>query len=209
MRATILVVLAGCGFEVAGSQPRDAAIGGDGRAIDAPTVLGDAPIDASIDTFISPDLVLEAEAADQLTMPQTHTWVTRTSVNGFSGTAYMELIGSNGSPCPNGTQVTIATCAAAMFYDVTVIQAGTYTFWIRMWADGSASDSVYATIDDMTAAAAQAVDVIEDQTWRWSKSAAVSTYTLTAGAHRLGIWHREGGARVDRLALMSGLNPPP
>jgi hypothetical protein len=209
VRVTSLLVLAGCGFQVAGSQARDAATGGEGAAIDAPTVLGDAPADAMIDAAAPLDLVIEAEAANQTTAPQSHAWAARVSVGGYSGASYMELVGGNGAVCPSVAQPTMLGCAAAMFYDVTVPSAATYTLWIRMWADGSASDSVYVTMDDMAGLLTQQVDVIEDQTWRWSASASSATFDLTAGPHRIGIWHREGGARVDKLGLTGGMTPPP
>ena len=209
VRATLLVGLVGCGFQVAGSQPRDAVAGGDGPAIDSPTVLSDTPIDMMVDAPMAVDLIIEAETANPITMPSTYTWTPRTATAGFSGASYMELLGGNGAACPSLAQPTLPGCAATMFYDVTVQQAATYTFWVRMWADTNFTDSVYVTVDDMAAATAQQVDVIEDASWRWSKSLATSTYTLAAGVHRLGIWHREAGVRVDKLALMTGANPPP
>jgi hypothetical protein len=210
VRAAFLILLTGCGFHVRGSAPSgdardapDSPIDAHDGSIDA---LADAPIDSPV---IAADVIIEAEAANMTTSPHEHSWVIRTNIAGHTGTGFMELTGGNGGVCPSGTFTTIATCSAAMFYDLTLPTGGSYTLWLRMWANTSSTDSVFVTVDDPVALSPQQVDVLEDSMWRWSKSAVVSVYTLAPGAHRIGIWHREGGARVDKLALMAGTNPPP
>ncbi len=68
---------------------------------------------------------------------------------------------------------------------------------------------MFVTIDDPTASTAETVDVMEDQTWRWTTSAGTSVYPLVAEPHQIGVLQREGGARVDKLALTISAMPPP
>ncbi|CAN5783183.1 hypothetical protein BH11MYX3_BH11MYX3_25880 [soil metagenome] len=197
-----MVMLTGCGFQVAASR-EDAAIEG---ANDAPgeSLSIDAPPDMM--TSVN-DLVIEAESATALTMPRVHGWAKAIDKPGFSGTAFMELQPNNGAACPGPGTDTIAQCSAAMIYNVIVPIGGSYTFHVRMWADSAANDSVYVTVDDPSSVTALEVDVVQDSTWHWTKSAAV--YNIAAGPHQLAILHREGGARVDKLAFTISAAPPP
>jgi hypothetical protein len=199
MRWAIPVLVAGCGFHTRASAG-DAA-GEGGSMIDAPVT--DAPM---IDSPPGPEVIVEAEAATQITKPGTLVWSTETTKPGFSGASYMALSG-NGQVCPATVTDTILACSAAMFYDVNVPTAGAHWFHIRMWADSGANDSAFVTVDDPTAASAVVVGVVGDSTWHWTKVAV--PYTAVPGPHRLGIWHREGGARVDRLAFTISAVPPP
>jgi hypothetical protein len=219
MRWAITVLVAGCGFHTAASagdaagegSPRIDAPSGDAPMIDAPMIdapMIDAPmIDAPmIDAPPGPEVIVEAEATSQITKPGTLMWSVETSKPGFSGASYMALSGS-GQVCPATMTDTILACSAAMFYDVNVPTAGPHTFHIRMWADSGSNDSAFVTVDDPTAVSAVVVGVVGDSTWHWTKVA--TPYTVVAGPHRLGIWHREGGARVDRLAFTISSAPPP
>lgn len=161
-------------------------------------------IDAPIDAVVTPPapIILEAEAYARVSAG-THTWTTKTDVPMFSGTGFVELLPHNGFPC-----VPTTTTCAEMQYDVMIPAAGTYYFHARMWApNGSTSDdSVFVGLDSTLDAVG--LDVVANASWQWGTNAA--TFEVTRpGAHVLRIVHREGGARVDRLAFLTSATPPP
>jgi len=180
MRSLALVLSTGCGFSIT-SQPAPDAV----------------PIDAAPRVWI-----FEAEAFTSRLMPGTHQWTEATALLGYSGTSYMLLAGGSGNACTSN----VSTCAS-MSYAISLEEGGIYHLHLRMWADGPGTDSVWVSLDDPTANAITAVDLAEDSTFKWTTSP--DTYTLPAGTHTLTIWHREGGAIVDRLALIMDPTPPP
>ena len=211
VRVTLLALVTGCGFRVAATAQDSAAPGDGPRDALGDTHSADAPVDQMTDGAPPTDLIIEAESTPLVTQPRTLRWVARTDVPGYVAASFMFLSGGNGSLCPDPTVTldTIAACATTMSYPVSITGLATYTLWLKMWADGSSNDSVYVTIDDALAVTAQIVDVNQDSNWHWTKSSGTSTYTLTPGPHTIIVWQREGGARVDRLALMTGTSPPP
>lgn len=205
VRAVLLLAVSGCGFEVTAARPDATQAPTDG----AHDALGDTPTaDAALDGPPALDIYIEAENFVLDTQPRTPSWVARTDVPAFSGVSFMFLSGGSGAVCPSNSTDTILACSAALYYDINVPAAGTYTLWLRMWADSTSVDSAYVTIDDPSAVSAQVVDDAEDSRWNWVKNPVAATYALAASTHRIGLWQREGGARVDRIALMASSDPP-
>lgn len=160
------------------------------------------PADAVPD---APEMVwiLEAESFTSRLMPAVHQWTAATTFSGYSGASYMHLVGGDGAAC-----VTNVGACASMTYAITLLTGGAYHFHARMYANpGGSTDSVWVSVDDPAAAALANVAVMDDSTWRWSTSG--QSYILPAGNHTLHIWHREGGANVDKLALIESATPPP
>lgn len=210
VRLAVLALIGGCGFQVA-------ATGSDGNPGTHDAAVHDATgsegslagPDAAVDAPMPVDIFIEAENFTQNTQPRDVMWVAHIDVPGYSGTSAMRADGGDGDVCPASLIDSVLLCSAAMFYDVNVPVAANYTLWVRMWADSTTVDSLFVTVDDGLALTAQAVDVAEDSTWHWVKPPILTTFSLSVGTHRLGVWQREGGARIDRLALMASSATPP
>lgn len=180
MRWLALVVSSGCGFAITSQPAPDAALPDAGPRV----------------------WILEAEDFTSRLMPGTHQWTEATMLPGFSGASYMYLAGGDGNACVTN----VVTCAS-MSYAISLQDGGEYYVHLRMWSNAASTDSVWVSLDDPTATAITAVDLIQDATFKWTTSP--GTYILPAGAHTLTIWHREGGAIVDKLALIQDATPPP
>jgi hypothetical protein len=214
--ATIVITIAaaitaaGCGFQPGADDD-------DTPPVDAPPIDGivdavddgDAdrdgqpppPPDATVDAAPGP-ILREAETYDALTSPQGHDWLLQSTIPSHSGAGYMYLSGGDGSPCT----MMIETCGASMVYQLSIAADATYHVHLRMWADDSATDSVWVGFDGTPNN--ETVDVTENGTWQWA-SQPTATHVLTAGAHTLHVWHREGGANVDIVAVTPSATPPP
>ena len=167
--------------------------------MDVPT---EPPRDVAVDTTTSvTGFVIEAESATSSTMPAAHQWMAETTIAGYSGASFMQCMPNDGGPCPDSTQ--LATCAASLVYHIDVVTAGTYYFHVRMLAQTTADDSIWYGIDGVPDPTP--IDHLEDGTWRWDTG---DSFALAAGPHTLHVWQREGGARVDVVALTPSMSPP-
>jgi len=193
-RLAVTVALAGCSFHTPSLASGDAPAG----AIDAPI----APSDVAADTApLAPEFVIEAESPSSSTMPAAHQWMVETDITGYSGASFMQCMPNDGGPCADSTK--LATCAASLVYRIDVVTAGRYYLQVRMLAQTTADDSIWYGIDGVPDPTP--IDHLEDGTWRWDTG---DSFALTAGPHTLHIWQREGGARVDVVALTPTMSPP-
>ena len=193
-----LGLVGACGFN-AGATPdgsqmaRDAAMARDGAMPDAMPDAMMAP----------PPIVIEAESYTIERESQTESWAPATAIAGYSGASYMQCGPDSGAYCPNDAN--LATCAAAMTYDLSISSAATYYVHARTYGSNTSSDSLWYGIDSVPAT--DAISFIDDNTWHWQTG--TTTYDLTAGTHTLTIYQRECGAVVDVVAVTTASTNPP
>jgi hypothetical protein len=183
-----IVMVAGCRFSDPGASS-------DARAIDASAGDGLAGDAAEM-------IWIEAELYDATTTSAAgHQWLTRTDQPMYSAASFMQLVPANGGAC--AVVADLATCAASLSYNVSVAVSGMYFLHVRILATRNDEDSIFVGIDDLPDP--NAIDQAEDGTWKWETR---GPYSLAAGAHRLRLWQREAGIRVDVLALSERATPP-
>jgi hypothetical protein len=189
MRLVVFALVAGCSFRSPSSGPGPE----DGPVSDAP-IDASAPLDAQI------SFVIQAEDATRTDVPVGTAWVTAMTPRGFTGTGVMTLRPDAPAVCLNP----LLDLCASLEFDVTIVEARTYHFFVRMYASAGDEDSLHYAIDD---AAAVIVDTDEvDPAWRWRGSASAA---LAPGLHTLHIWARESTLHLDAVALMPSSVPPP
>lgn len=187
VRSVVLVVcFAACGFR---SPP------GMVETADATSPEADA-------SGVTASLVLEAEAFSSMTVPTDHQWTSATDETGYSGASFMQCLPNNGAACPDAGQVPV--CGASLVYQIAIAQPASYFFHVRTLAHTKSDDSIWYGLDGVVDP--KAMDLPNDGTWRWTTG---DSFSLGAGPHTLHVWQREGGARVDVVALTTSSSPPP
>jgi PKD repeat protein len=159
---------------------------------------------------ISGTFILEAEDyARQLTGPAL-SWQTRTIHPSYSGNGYVQAW-----PDVDEFFSTVPVNAGAeLHYGLGLTITGTYTIWLRGYAENSAGDSVYIGLDGQPFTDTDYVSANPPDTWAWGHTLAESgqpiTFTVDApGAHVLHLWTREDGFSLDQIILTNDENFTP
>jgi len=196
MRRIAILFASACSF----SPP--AGTGAD----DAPA--DDAANDAANDaappdtTSGSPDLVIEAEDLTTSTMPGNVGWTLETVIEGYSSRGFMRCGQQTGGTCEVAGNV---DGCAAMIYNLPITAQGTYHVHVRVIADTSSSeDTAFYGIDG--GPAPDTLNFARTNMWHWRTGA--KTYALDPGMHRLTIWQRESGAKIDVVAVTRSATHP-
>jgi len=128
-------------------------------------------------------LRMEAEAAT-ITAPMRNV----SSATGAFGSSYVDT--------PSGTATGSASSpSGTATLGVNVPSAGTWYLWIRMYAPGTTSDTLFESINGATR---QQVLATTTGQWQW---VAGRSYTLAAGLASVELGGREAQARADRVLL--------
>lgn len=187
VRVVVLVICVGaCGFR---SQP--GAIG----PPDAETPDADAP-------DVAASFVVEAEAFSSMTKPMANQWMPVTDEAGYSGASFMQCLPNNGAACSDASLV--PACGASLVYQISIAQPASYFFHVRTLARTISDDSIWYGLDGVVDP--NAMGLPNDGAWHWTTG---DSFQIGAGPHTLHVWQREGGARVDVVALTTSSTPPP
>jgi hypothetical protein len=140
--------------------------------------------------------VLEAENGQGLSGP-THTWLTATAINGYTGTAYLQVL----PDIDTFYQTDAITDSPKIEYLVNFTTPETYTIWVRGYADNADADAVNVSLNETV------IDVtgFAPEVWDWANQSAsggpAKVVVETSGVYTLSLLMREDGMRVDRLLL--------
>jgi YD repeat-containing protein len=150
----------------------------------------------------SGQVVMEAENASANVSRGGKSWVARTDVSGFAGSAFMRAEPDTGATIDDTTYPTTQT---ELRYQVNITTPGTYHVWVRMYAADSGNNSVHVGLDGQAVTSADKISSNTFGAWTWNKATTdgpVATLNIaTAGLHTINVWMREDGFRVDRLLL--------
>ena len=174
---------------------RDDASRGDGseELIDGPPAEG---ISSDV------ELVIEAESYTTNVTRGTHIWMLAIDVAGYRGTSAMRLLPDDGAPCISQVE---AVCSELQ-YSVVIPRDGTYRVFVRIRSTGAGDDSLWYGFDGVAEPVAITPMGVYNA-WIWRD--ANQTFTLSAGAHVLGVWYRETGIRLDQVAVSTKTTAPP
>ena len=93
------------------------------------------------------------------------------------------------------------------------VKTGIHYVWVRMYASGGNHDSCHAGIDNQENLTANRIEVPEVSQWTWTNTTmelTTATITIdTTGLHKVNIWMREDGSRVDKILLTPDANYVP
>jgi hypothetical protein len=94
------------------------------------------------------------------------------------------------------------TTSPELIYTINITNTGVYTIWLRGYTPNAAGDSLAVALDDQPVATLTGFTPGE---WSWANSdtsGGVVTIEITEpGLHRLHLWQREDGLRLDRILL--------
>jgi hypothetical protein len=90
-------------------------------------------------------------------------------------------------------------------YDVSFATTGTYDVWLRGLAANGSSDTVHVGLDGAAVATSDRMELGTKNAFTWfdqTMDGPVATVTITSpGIHRINVWMRESGFRLDRMLL--------
>ncbi|MEM7386741.1 MAG: Ig-like domain-containing protein [Verrucomicrobiota bacterium] len=119
-----------------------------------------------------------------------YSWQAASDLTGHSGSGFMQ-----GLPDAGVTfREDIPLVSPEVAYDIFFDRPGEYHVWIRGWSDHTGSDSVHVGIDGVPS---QRITMKADH-WNWARK---EVQVRTSGLHRLNLWVREDGVRVDKVLL--------
>ncbi len=149
----------------------------------------------------SGQVVMEAEHYDGKIPRQSHDWLLETSLTGYAGTGYLQVLPNTGATINTG----YTTTSPELVFNVTFTTTGTYYVWIRGSADSGSDDSCHAGLDGVGPASADRMSGFTSS-WVWKRttmdnSAPATLVITTPGRHTIHLWMREDGLRVDKLLL--------
>jgi PKD repeat protein/ligand-binding sensor domain-containing protein len=151
---------------------------------------------------ISGTFALEAEDYVRQITGTDLAWQTRTIHAGYSGGGYVQA--------RPDTDVLFTTApistSSELQYGLGLTITGTYTVWLRGFAENSAGDSLHVGLDGQPFIPTDYVSKYPPGKWAWDQTLVESsqpiTFTLdTPGAHTLHIWIREDGFSLDQIIL--------
>ena len=147
--------------------------------------------------------VLECESFAANTAPGPHSWQTRRTVPGFSGSGYMEALPNDGTT----RTADLAATSPELQFPVEFATPGTYYLWLRGQAAGGGGLTVQAALDGSPATA---MTLGRAGSWHWTRrllnSSAPATLSVgSSGPHTLHVWMRDSGIKLDKVILT--LNP--
>jgi RHS repeat-associated protein len=146
-------------------------------------------------------VVLEAENG-QRTNGQSHNWLLKTSLPGYTGTSYLQT----SLDIDTLVQTDEITTSPKVDYPIGFTTPGTYTVWLRGYPANAAGDSVYVGLDEQTVG----VTGFAPGVWTWASESAngeSANLVITAtGVYTLNLWMREDGLQIDRLLLTTDTN---
>lgn len=141
-------------------------------------------------------VVMEAEHG-QRSNGQTHNWLLKTSLPGYTGTSYLQSSPDIDTLIQTGE---ITTCPRTD-YVVNFTTPATYTLWLRGYPTNAAGDSVYVGLDEQRVG----VTGFVPGEWSWANattSGVTATLSVTSsGLYTVNLLLREDGLRIDRLLL--------
>ena len=154
--------------------------------------------DAGADGVVS----IEAERFHDSVSQGGKTW-NRIAAAGQSGVGSMDSLPNAGGAVDTG----YVTGSPRLDYWVNFNRTGTHYVWVRMQGATGTDDSLHAGIDGAANTTADRMSAGTGGTFAWVKATMdgpVATVTVpTTGLHRVSIWMREDGTRLDKVLLTS------
>jgi len=145
---------------------------------------------------------IEAENYTGTIGGSSRTFDERTSQSGYLGDSYLQSIGGTYGSCPPSSG------SEGKEYEVNFTSAGTYNIWIRAYASGGSSNSIFIGLDGNCAGALRETSYGR---WTWTRSIQNGSNRITVstpGLHRINVWIREANHRLDGIYLdMTGNTP--
>lgn len=140
-------------------------------------------------------IVLEAESATEV---KPHFQVKSTKSKSVSGGKYLDVPDRS---CGENKEDLRGTAT----YTIHVKETGAYKLWLRVWWLDGCGNSVWAQIDGKPQASGHEKGLVigEDGTykrWGW-RTAKKFKFRLKAGDHKLVLYVREDGPRIDQILL--------
>lgn len=163
------------------------------------------------DAFVEIDglAVMEAENAHVHTPRSSQAWLTATTLSGYVGAAYQQVLPDVGALYLTGT---VTTASPELQYQVTFANPGLYRVWVRGAAVDPAGDSLHIGLNGVVGSTAVDLTGFRFNEWTWSAQTAVGLASVTIpepGVYTITVWAREDGLRVDRLLLTSDMGFTP
>ncbi len=158
---------------------------------------------------VNGQVVMEAEHADATIPRNGHDWTPGTTMGGYSGTGYVEVLPNTGGQWSTGFETT----SPELSFDVFFSTLGTYYVWVRGSGPSGNDDSVHAGLDGVGPGSADRISGLASVAWLWTQSTMdgpVATVNVaTSGLHTVHLWAREDGLKVDKLLLRTDASTDP
>lgn len=98
--------------------------------------------------------------------------------------------------------VTAAGSVGTLVFPFTVETAGVINLHARLNCPTADDDSFWLKLDNGTFST---INGLTTSGWEWKK---LTSFFLNAGSHKITITYREDGAKLDKISLINGPNPP-
>ena len=125
-------------------------------------------------------------------------WTEDMAVSGYVGSGYMWAADGEFSP-----EIPVYDDGTRMLYDIDFTTTGTYTVYLRRFANSTASDSVWVGLDGTSTG--EIDNDGADPAWIWKNLGTVNV--SSAGIKTLDIARREDGYMIDRIVVTQGAAP--
>lgn len=151
-------------------------------------------------------VTMEAEHFNWQIGQLNRSWISQTMLTGYAGSGYLDA----------GPDVDVlhtqpfTTTSPQLEYRINFTTTGTYYVWLRGYAPNAAGDSLYVALDDQPPVI---LTGLPPRQWGWANDSSsgnrVTVTVASPGEHKLFLWQREDGLRLDRLVLTLDSNDEP
>jgi RHS repeat-associated protein len=158
-----------------------------------------AVLDLPSGTFLEDNGLVTVEAENgQVLSGTTHAWLTATAISGYTGTSYLHALPDNDTLYPTEA----ITGSPRAEYRVNFTNPGTYTVWVRGYADNADADAVNVGLNGEVVG----VTGFPPDQWAWANTNPATGQPVTvtvqsSGLYTLTAWLAEDGFRLDRVLL--------
>jgi hypothetical protein len=145
-------------------------------------------------------VVIEAETGTRVNRGL-HRWSAGTVKSGYAGTGYIQIAPDAGY----NYDLNFTRRSPQLRFPVRFAHAGTYTVWVRTYADDPAGNAWHMGLDGVALGSANRMRTVAYDAWSWSRGTMdghnATIVVATTGTHVIDLWMREDGLRIDRIVL--------
>jgi subtilisin family serine protease len=145
-------------------------------------------------------VVIEAETGTRVNRGL-HRWSAGTVNRGYAGTGYIHVAPDAGY----NYDLNFTRRGPQLRFPVRFARTGTYTVWVRTYADDPASNAWHMGLDGVALGSANRMRTVAYDAWSWSRGTmdghTATINVATTGTHVIDLWMREDGLRIDRIVL--------
>lgn len=142
-------------------------------------------------------VAIEAEnfnSMSSLTSNDKHTFVTRSTVTGYTGTGYIEATPDDNTNCNNN----YTTCGATTTYQFQADSSGSYRAYIRYRAPNNNSSGFRIRIGSLLNQQILNSALTNNGTWQWIYT---NAFNLTVSDYDLELFMIRSGFQIDRIII--------